>query len=728
MAHQKYTFCRICEPACPLVAEFDDNETLVHLSPDLGHPCGGVACHKGLSFLEIHNDPDRLNWPQKRTNPRREARGEFVETDWDSALSEIGRRLKALRKTYGPNSVAFYFGNAAAFNAAGLAQIGEFQDRIDTKMRFGANTQDAASKVSATQEIYGSSSCLMTPDFYNTHYLLCLGSNPKVSRWTTMSAPNNYDVVKEIHARGGKVRFVNPRKVESSTCETGPTLLIKPGTDVYFLAAVLNEIEAMNGFDDGVLSKYGKNLDALKRFIAKYPPEKAARVTGLAAEQIREVAAEFVAAKSAVAFVSTGVSQSRQGTLSYWLAEMMNFTTGNLGRDGGAYKPTGLINHFPPASALQTIETSLGPLFLPDPVGYSLLPAVLLADLIENGDIRALITVGGNPLLSVGGEDRMRRACETLDTMITVDIYRSATAEISDFVLPATDWLERADINLLGSGMQPIPFVQYTDAMTPPAAGRRNEWWILARLAQVIGVPSPLDDQPDSSKLLDSLLAARELSIEKLRKQDRHTVVFPKERRDIVYEWCLQHSDGKIDCCPPSFEAVGLFERCHAIFSELEQEPADTLKLVSLRTPYMHNSWFANSEKFRRGKHAQNPLNMCESDASARALHNGDPVRVFTEFGSIETQIFINDDLRPGVVAMSHGFGNKRSYGLQVALENPGANYNALVPVGAGSFEPLSYMSWLNGVPVKVEKLPPVSAQKDADEEPAEPTSRRRRY
>jgi anaerobic selenocysteine-containing dehydrogenase len=716
VAHQKYTFCRICEPACPLVAEFDDNESLVHLSPDLEHPCGGVACHKGLSFLEIHNDPDRLNWPQKRTNPRSQARGDFVETDWDGALSEIGNRLKALRGAYGPNTVAFYFGNAAAFNAAGLAQIGEFQDQIDTKMRFGANTQDAASKVSAAQEIYGSSSCLMTPDFYNTHYLLCLGSNPKVSRWTTMSAPNDYDVIKEILTRGGKVRFVNPRKVESSTRETGPTLLIKPGTDVYFLAAVLNVIEAANGLDEEILSKYGKNLGELKHFIAKYPPEKVATVTGIGADQIRQVAAEFVAAKSAVVFVSTGVSQSRQGTLSFWLAEMINFTTGNLGREGGSHKPTGLINHFPPASALQTVETSLGPLFLPNPVGYSLLPAVLLADLIENGDIRALITVGGNPLLSVGGEDRMRRACEKLDTMVTIDIYRSATAEISDFVLPATDWLERADINLLGSGLQPIPFVQYTDAMTPPAAGRRNEWWILARLAQVIGVPSPLDDpeQPDNSKLLDSLLAARGLSIDKLRELDRHTVIFPQERRDIVYEWCLQHPDGKIDCCPSSFEAVGLFERSDSIFSELEQEPADTLKLVSLRTPYMHNTWFANSAKFRRGKHSQNPLNMCESDASVRALHNGDSIRVFTEFGSIETQIFINDDLRPGVVAMSHGFGNKKSYGLQVALENPGANYNALMPVGVGTFEPLSYMSWLNGVPVKVEKLTSEKRQRKA--------------
>lgn len=715
MAHQKYTFCRICEPACPLIAEFNNDGDLTQLRPNLEHPCGGVACHKGLSFLEIHNDVDRLNWPLKRTNPRTQTKGEFVEADWESALSEIGTRLRTLRAKHGPNSVAFYFGNAAAFNAAGLAQIGAFQDAIETKMRFGANTQDAASKVSAAREIYGSSSCLMMPDLYNTHYLLCVGSNPKVSRWTTMSAPNNYEIVKKILARGGKVRFVNPRKVESSTCETGPTLFIKPGTDVYFLAAVLNQIAAMNGFDDEIISKYGKNVEQLERFVAKFSPERVATITGIEADCIKKIAAEFMAAKSAVVFISLGVSQSRQGVLSCWLAEMINFTTGNLGREGGSYKPTGLFNHFPPTSALQTITTSLGPLSLSDPVGYSLLPAALMADLIENGDIRALITVGGNPLLSVGGEERLRQACEKLDTMITVDIYRSATAEISDFVLPATDWLERPDINFLGSGLQQIPFVQYTDAMTPPAADRKNEWWILSRIAQVIGVPSSLDDpaQQDCSKALDCLLALRGLSIDHVRRQDGQTVIFPEERRDIIYEWCLQHSDAKIDCCPRSFETAGLFERCHTIFRELEQEPPDLLKLVSMRSPYMHNTWFANFERFRRGKHAQNPLNMCASDARARALHNGDAVRVFTDFGSIETQIFINDDLRPGVVAMSHGFGNKRSYGLQVARENPGANYNALMPVGAGTFEPLSYMSWLSGVPVSVENLYVARTKKD---------------
>jgi formate dehydrogenase len=476
---------------------------------------------------------------------------------------------------------------------------------------------------------------------------------------------------------------------------------------VYFLAALLNEILVRGGFDEVLLEKHGKNVDDLKRFVQRYSARKVAAVTGIAATTIEEIAIEIITAKSAAVYMSTGVNQSRQGMLSYWLLEMINFATGNLGRKGGVHKPNGLTNYFPPNTGTLTVDTTLGTFRLPDPIGFSALPSVVLPDLIEKGDIRALIVLGGNPLLTMGGEQAMRKACEKLELIVSIDIYRNATGEISDYVLPATDWLERMDINIHGSGMQPIPYVQYTDAMEAPAAGRRNGWWILARLAQEIGVPSPLDKNPmseDGVDLIDSMLAARNLSIEKMRELSGHTVAFPQERRDILFEWCLQHPDKKIDCYPASFVAAGLFERCDEIFAELEREPADILKLISLRVPYMQNSWLTNTEKFRRGKNAVNPLNINESDAVRYGLFDGDQVRVFNEYGSIETQILINNDLRVGVVAMSHGYGHSKTYGLEVACQNPGANCNALMPMGIGTYEPISYMSWISGVPVEIEK------------------------
>jgi anaerobic selenocysteine-containing dehydrogenase len=708
MTQYKHTICRICEPYCPMIAEVNDAGKVVHLRPNLEHPSGGIACHKGLTYLEVHHDPDRVNWPQKRLNPRTETRGEFVETDWDSAMAELGEKLSAIRDTHGPNAIAVFYGNPWSMSAPPFLTAMDFMDRIGTQMRFSGNTQDTANKFVAAAEIYGSAASVMLPDLYNTDYLLCLGSNPKVSRWTTASIPNDsFAVVRRITERGGKVRFVNPRKTESSTPETGPTLQIKPGTDVYFLAAVLNEFYALGGFDEALLTRYGKHVDAMKRFIQRYPGERVAGVTGIDAAATHEIAREIHEAKSAVVYMATGVNQSRQGMLCYWLVEMINFASGNLGRRGGMYKPTGLMNVFPPNTGINEVTTSVGSFQLPDPIGYGVLPAVRLPELIENGDIRALVCFGANPVVTVGGEQVLRRAFAKLDLLATVDIYRSATGELADYVLPVTDGLERVDINLHGNAMQPIPYVQYVDAVVPPAFGRRNGWWIVERLSQAMGLDSALDanpEQTDGVDVINGLLSARGLSIDALRAAPQGTVTFALDAPEALFEKCLQHPDKKIDCCPTSFVEGGLFERCDRIFEELEAEPPNVLKLISLRTPYMQNSWLTNTQKFRRGKQCVNPLHMNETDAVDRGLHNGDAIRVFNDYGSVEAEVEIDNDLRPGVVAMSHGYGNSKAYSLRVASDKAGVNCNILMPIGA-EYEPMSHMSWLSGVPVNVKRI-----------------------
>lgn len=705
---RRHTFCRICEPHCPLQAEVDPEGRVVALHPDPGHPSGGTPCHKGLSFLKVHRDPDRLNQPLRRTNPRSEARGQFAETTWDQALTDIGERIRSLCDQHGPDSVAVYFGNPSVFNAGGLVMTNVFLETLGTRMRFSAATLDASNKFAGAGAIYGSSGAFMAPDIYNTHYLLVLGSNPRVSHWTLVSAPNDIDVIKQIQRRGGKVRFVNPRRTESSTEETGPTLRIRPGTDVYLLAALLYEIDRLLGFDEVMIARHGKNVAGLRAFIKRYPPARVATLTGIDQATIEEVARELMAAPSAAVYIATGVNQSRQGLLCFWLSEMINFVTGNLGRKGGTHKPDGLLNHYPPVGGTQLIPTSLGPIEVSDPMGYLTLPATLLPDLIEKGDIRAMIIIGGNPLISAGGEVRLRGAFEKLELMVALDIYRSVTAEMCDYALPSTDWLERPDINFMCDGMQAIPYTQYTDAMEPPAAGRRHDAWILGRLLQATGLPSPLDARPevhDGRDLIEGLLAARALTIDAVQAAPHSTIIFPEQPRDILFERCLQHPDRKIDCCPAVFEKAQLFERCESIFEEMSNETPGTLRLISLRTTHMHNSWLANSDFLRHGRQQVNPLNICEADAARHGLHDGDTVRVSNAHGAIETRVLINDSLRPGAVAMSHGYGHRHAYGLQVASARPGANFNALMPVGPGSAEPLSSMSWLSAVPVFVERI-----------------------
>ena len=227
-------------------------------------------------------------------------------------------------------------------------------------------------------------------------------------------------------------------------------------------------------------------------------------------------------------------------------------------------------------------------------------------------------------------------------------------------------------------------------------------------MAQAIGLPSPLDTQPDETTgagTVAALLSGRGLTSEDLLSMPSQTAVFQEVERASLFERCLKHEDGKIDCCPEAFTRSGLLDRCWRLFEELRDEPSSVLKMISLRTPHLHNSWLANSRKYRRGKNAENPLHMTERDAAVRGLIAGESVRVSTEFGALRTRILIDDDLCPGTVAMSHGSGNERTYGLRVAQRNAGANCNSLMPVGPGTYEPMSYMSWLSGVPVTLERI-----------------------
>jgi anaerobic selenocysteine-containing dehydrogenase len=329
----------------------------------------------------------------------------------------------------------------------------------------------------------------------------------------------------------------------------------------------------------------------------------------------------------------------------------------------------------------------------------------MTADFIEMEEdpVRALIVMSGNPLLAVGGEDRVRNAFLKLDLIVSLDYYRNATAEMADFILPAADWLEREDINHIANGVQPTPYVQYADAVVPPAFERKDDWWILARIEQELGLPSLLDGGPDDYlQTIEGVLAAADLSIAKLREMPHQTALLPQTPRDAVYTHLIMTADKKVDCCPPLFASA--LERCESIFVELEQEDPTLLKLISLRTHYMHNSHLANMRFFKDGRHALNPLHIHPADAQSRNMLNGDVARIYNGNGMVETAIEYDETLRPGVVALSHGYGHAKAPGIQRANALPGVNVNKLMPIGPGSYERLSNMSHMNGVVVHVEK------------------------
>ncbi|PQP25405.1 molybdopterin-containing oxidoreductase family protein [Rhodococcus opacus] len=700
---QVHTFCRICEPGCGLLADVRDGE-VVRLQPDRDHPVHqGFSCHKGVHYLQVHSDPDRLDRPLKRTNPRSEERGDFEPVDWDVAAREIAGRLQEIRKKYGRNALAVYQGNPSAFNGAYYANAATLARGFDTRMRFSAGTQDTSAKYAASEAIYGASMAHPIPDLLHTDYFLCLGSNPQVSHMTLIHISDPMAKIRAVNRRGGTVLFVNPRRIESSSPETGEVLLIKPDTDFYFLAGVLHEIVFRIGYDRGVVERHARRVDELLDFVRQYPVDRIAAVTGIDADTIRQVAIDFCAAPSASIYMATGVNQGRQGTLAYWMLTMVSLFSGNLGRRGGNIYSRGV------ADVVQGSKRKREDPFYDGPFGEMRtvsgdLPAALLPEFIENPDdpIRALIVVSGNPLLSVGGDGRLRRAFEQLDLIVTVDLYRTVTGEMADYVLPATDWLEREDINFLNTmGVAMEPYVQYTPAVVPAKGERRDDWWILSRIQQEMGVPTLLDDpDPKPFAAVDAMMRDSGLSIDLLATMPCQTAVLPEADPAHVFSIAVQHDDGLIDCCPALFQRS--YETAERILEELAAEPADQLKLITRRTHYMVNSWLHNLPVLKQGVHQSNPLWMNPDDARRRGLVEGDDVTVRNRHGEVEAVLVCDDTLRPGVVAMTHGWGQGTARGLDVARRNPGVNVNRLAPTGTDGYDPLSNQSQLTGINVGV--------------------------
>lgn len=681
---------------CGLEAFVDEEGRLVDLRPDKAHPVSaGFACHKGLLAKEVHHDPDRLDVPMRRGEQG------FEATDWDHAIPAIAQQIKAITDAHGPQSVALYMGNPSAFNALGSMSVGLFAASLGIERLFNAGTQDCANKFVVSEILYGSAEIHPMADLDGASFILLLGTNPRISKMSFLSTPDPVGTLRAARARGARITFVNPLALEDLS-DVGETIQIRPDTDAYLLASILCEIDQSPDlhFDADSLARV-QNFDRVLDFVHSYPADRIASVVGIDAARIRELARAFATADGAAIHLSTGVNMGRQGTLAYYLAQMLSLSTGNLDRAGGNILPArGLQPMVMPPEASERKTTSWGA-YQP---ARGTPPGSLMADMIltDEEPIRALIVVAGNPALSIGGGERLATALASLELLVSVDFYRNATAEHAHWALPAADWFEREDLNYFVQGVQRIPYLQWTDAVVTPRAQRKPDWWIFSRLQQELGLPSLLDIPGGDAMaaLWNGRLAEAGISIEQLRAAEGGVVLLPKapfgEFREKIFA-----SPG-FDCWPESLSPA--FERAAPIFEGLLREAGEPLKLITRRTNYMMNSGFQNVKMLRQAKEGRtNPLFMNPRDALDRGLREGQWVCVRNENGTLRAELAFDTRLRPGVVSMSHGFGNEQTSGMPTAQAEPGVNVNILSPTGADSFDPVGGMGHLTGIRVEVE-------------------------
>ncbi len=711
------TFCRICEAGCGLLAT-TEGDRVVRLDPDKDHVASqGFACVKGLKFANLHHSPDRLDHPMKRVGDR------WEQISWDQALAEIGAKVRSLRDEHGADAIAGYLGNPAAFGSFHAVAFNAFLEGLGTTQSYSSASQDLTNKYLVAKRLYGHELLQPIPDLDRTDLVVLIGTNPAISQMSVVQVPRAMARLKAIVDRGGRVVSVNPRRTETARA-VGDHLFIRPGTDVFLLASFLHVVLAEDAVDHALVDAHTTGFEALDGVVADWSPERTEAVTGIPAVDLRALVADYLAADGASLYCSTGVNMGPHGTLAYWLLNVINAVTGNLDHAGGA-----LVRTPPFDFQKRSMASGLGVSDARSRIGdfeaiLGTFPASLLADEITTpgpGQVKALFVSGGNPVLSVGNGDRLAAALDELELLVSIDLFRNETAEHADYVLPACSWLERPDVPFVHAfaGLQVDPWLQYTDAVVPPAAERREESWIFAHLADACGVGlgagaaglltralGRLRGVPllgglvevSDARLLALVLQVARHPVRTLRRHP-HGVRLPDVAGGEFLGKRVFTDDGKVHLAPPDFVAAAA-----GLDADFEAERTDLgLRLITRRERHSHNTWTHNAEPFVGGDRTTNRLHVTAEDADAAGLTDGGRALVRSKTGEVEVEVAVTDDLIPGVVSLPHGWGHAGAGGLTVARAHAGVNANALTADGPDGIEPLSGMARMTALSVEVE-------------------------
>jgi anaerobic selenocysteine-containing dehydrogenase len=721
VSEKHITFCRICEATCGLEVETEENR-VVAIRPDPDHVVSrGYACVKGTRYAGTQHSPDRLLHPIKRTGDR------WEEISWRQALREIGGKARELVERHGPQSFGHFVGSAGGANVLAPMFRGALYAGLGSRRMYGTGTCDTMNKFRVNEEMYGSPMRLAHPDVNHTRFMLVIGANPAISGNTLYHLPRARERFAEITERGGRVVFLNPRRIE--TAAAGEHLFIRPDTDLFFLAAFANELIRLGAVSRDRIARHMKGFETLAKTVQAWTPERQADVTGVAAETLRELAASHAQADGAALYMATGVNQGRSGTLCFWLLEAINAFTGNLDRRGGTLMGRGLVDMAAEVTKDPQMMTSYDRGDdLPTVSGQQ--PSGMLADDIlgkQPDRVRGLIVEASNPLLACSNPGgRLDEALASLELLVSIDHFRNETGDLAHYVLPAPTWLERPEVPYALqslAGCCPTPYMIYADAVLKPPPGVRHEWWIYTRLADEMGVRL-FDNRLASTaaklaarathtplggllrvpeRLIDGMLRRGGLPGAKAMSRDHpHGLLLPEQSGDdFLGTDRVLTPDGRVDLAPAAF-ASAFEQRAEALYRE-ERANADRLKLIGIRQMKRMNTSSANNPELVRDR--TNHAYLSREDAERLGLETGDRVEVESAFGLIEIPIQVSDEMMPRTVAIPQCWGHAKAGALAHAARHPGVNSNLLAGDGPENIEALSGMSHLSGIPIEIRRV-----------------------
>jgi anaerobic selenocysteine-containing dehydrogenase len=686
----RYRACPLCEAICGLELRFDDGR-LAAIRGDAADPFSrGHICPKGNAILDLEADPDRLRRPLRRRG------ADFEEVSWDEAIGHAGERLASIQREHGADAVGAYLGNPNVHHFGHIAYVPQLLRALRTRNVYSASSVDQWPHQFVCRHLYGHQWLLPIPDVERTAYLLMLGANPVASNGSLMTLPDATRRLKDLVARGRLV-VVDPRRTETAEIAS-EHLFIRPGTDALFLAALLN---ALRESGPPRLDRYAGRvggLDEALSALAPHTPERTAERTGVAAADTRRIARELMAAPSAVVYGRIGVSIQPFGTLAQWMIQLLNVYTGNLDAPGGA-----LVNE--PAFPIAGPGTSRGQCGrwasrmrgLPEFGGE--LPVAALAEEIATpgpGQIRALLTAAGNPVLSTPNGRALDTALAGLDFMVSMDLYVNETTRHAHVILPPASMLGQWHYDVFFNAFA----VRRVARLSAPVIGQhpdeRADWQILdglgAAWARAAGKPWTAFAEP-RTVLAQGLAHGGVVTLEQLDAAP-HGLDLGPLRPSLMGR--LETESGRIECFPAAI--TGDLPRLRA-WADAAPAP---LTLVGRRHVRSNNSWMHNAPRLVKGK-PRHHLLMHPDDLAARAIADGARVRVRSASGEIETEVQASDAMMRGVASLPHGFGHAAAPGLSRARAVAGASYNDLSDPAA--LDAPTGNAALNALPITVEAV-----------------------
>lgn len=735
--------CPLCEATCGLTLTIEGTRVTGARGDREDVFSKGFICPKGASFGAADGDPDRLRTPLVRTD------GELREATWEEAFDAIAAGLGPVVERHGPHALGIVLGNPNVHTMAGALYPTVLLTALRTHSVFTASTLDQMPKHVSSGLLYGDANAIPVPDLDHTDHLLLIGANPLESNGSLCTAPDFPGKLKALRARGGTLTVIDPRTTRTAKL-ADRHVTVRPGTDALLLAAMTYVLFEEKLVDLRDLAPHVQDVEELATAVRDFTPEAASAACDVDADTIRALARELAAAPTAAVYGRIGSCTVPHGTLASWLVDVLNILTGNLDRPGGALFPQAATDRTPrPAGpgrgfALGRWHSRVSR----HPEAKGELPLAALAEEIdtatpEGSPIRALIAIAANPVLSAPDGNRLDKALDSLDFMVSVDPYLNETARHADVVLPPPPPSQSAHHDFAFNTLAVRNQVRYNRPAVPLEPGRMAETEILARLVLAATGMHGADPSAVDAMVIDSTLgkavqdphgpvherdpkelAARltgesgpERRLDMMLRLGPYGEGFGARPDGLSLEKLLAHPHG-IDLGPlrsrlpqPLKTRSGKIELLPAPIADdlprlraaLRERPA-AIVLVGRRHLRSNNSWMHNVPALTGGTN-RCTLHIHPEDAARLGLADGAAVRVKGAGGEVVAPAEVTDAVRRGVVSLPHGWGHDRpGTRMSHAALDPGVNVNQLLD--GSLLDPLSGTAVLNGVPVELAACP----------------------